>query len=90
MPLYLAALRMNGRSTEIPTYVTTITDELKKNPLVQLENALSLFDEGKYDQALPIFIAIRDQNPSADWAIEANDSIHAIEKINSQSGVVQP
>lgn len=92
VPLYLAALRMNGRSTEIPTYVTTLTDELKKNPLVQLENALSLFDEGKYDQALPIFIAIRDQNPSADWAIEANDSIHAIEKINSQnsqSGFIQ-
>lgn len=81
---------MNGRTAEIPAYIATLTDELKKNPLVQLENALSLFDEGKYDQALPIFIAIRDQNPSADWSIEANDSIYAIEKINSQSGVVQP
>ncbi len=86
----MAALRINGRSTEIPEYISTLSDELKKNPLIQLEQAISLFDEEKYDQALPIFIMIRDQNPSTDWAIEANDSIHAIEKINSQSGTIQP
>ncbi len=90
IPLYLTALRINGRALEIPEYIASLTDEIKKNPLIQLEYALSLFDEGKYEQALPVFITLRDQNSSADWAIEANDAISAIEKINSQSGMIQP
>lgn len=71
IPLYLSALRLNDKSAEIAVFVSTLPEELQKNPLVQLEHAISLYEIGNIDQALPIFTAIQELDSTVDWAIEA-------------------
>lgn len=89
IPLYLSALRLNDRATEITTYVDTLPDDLAKNPLIQLEYAIALYEEGNFDRAFPIFTAIHDLDPTVDWAIEAGEYIRIIETYKSQSGSIQ-
>lgn len=89
-PLYIASLRLNGRSQEIPPYIHTLSDELARHPLIQLEYATSMLDEGNIAQALPIFTAIRDQDPTTDWGIEAASHIQQITSLQNQTGSVQP
>jgi tetratricopeptide (TPR) repeat protein len=89
IPLYLSALRLNGKSAEIPDYIHSLTDELAANPLIQLEYATSMLDTGKIEQALPIFTAIRDQDPTSDWGIEAASQIRAIAWLHNQTESVQ-
>jgi tetratricopeptide (TPR) repeat protein len=88
-PLYISALRLNGRSREIPTYIHSLSDELAGHPLIQLEYAMSMIDDGHSDQALPILTAIRDQDPTTDWGIEAASQIRQITALQNQTGVVQ-
>jgi hypothetical protein len=88
-PLYIASLRLNGRSHEIPPYIRTLSDALAWHPLIQLEYATSMLDEGNIVQALPIFTAIRDQDPTTDWGIEAASYIQQITAIQSQTGSLQ-
>ncbi len=89
IPLYLSALRLNGKSSEIPDYIHTLSDELAGNPLIQLEYATSMLDSGQIDRALPIFTSIRDQDPTTDWGIEAANQIRTITSLQSQTGSVQ-
>ena len=84
-PLYISALRLNGRSHEIPPYIQTLSDELASNPLIQLEYATSMIDESKIEQALPILRAIRDQDPTTDWGIEAASQIDQIIALEQQT-----
>jgi len=63
IPLYLSSLRLNGRSFEIPHYFRTLADDLRDNPLIQLEYAISMVDIGQLDQALALFTSVRDQDP---------------------------
>lgn len=88
-PLYISALRLNGRSHEIPSYIQTLSDELAGHPLIQLEYATSMLDEGKIDQALPILRVIRDQDSTTDWGIEAANQIDQIIALQNQTGSVQ-
>jgi hypothetical protein len=88
-PLYISALRLNGRSHEIPPYIQTLSDDLAGHPLIQLEYATSMIDDGRIDQALPIFTQIRDQDPTTDWGIEAANQINQITSLQNQTGSVQ-
>ncbi len=90
IPLYLSALRLNGKSSEIPDYIHTLSDELAGNPLIQLEYATSMLDSGQIDRALPIFTAIRDQDPTTDWGIEAANQVRMIASLQNQTGTTQP
>lgn len=82
-------MRLNDKSTDITTYVATLSGDLAKNPLIQLEYAIALYEEGNLDQALPIFTAIHEFDPSVDWAIEAGEYIRTIESRKNQSGSLQ-
>lgn len=84
-PLYLTALRVNGKTRDIPPYIATLPTELLHHPLVQLEYATSLFDAAQIEQALPIFKAIRDLDPHTDWGLEAANYIQNIEALMNQS-----
>ncbi len=86
VPLYISALRLNGRSEEIPPYIHTLTDELAWHPLIQLEYAKSMLDEGKIVEALPIFMSIRNQDPTTDWGMEAASEIQHITILQNQTG----
>lgn len=88
-PLYLSALRLNDKASEIPVFVSTLPDDLQKNPLIQLEHAISLYELGQVDIALPIFTAIHELDSTVDWAIEAGEYIRAIEAYKSQTGAIQ-
>lgn len=69
--------------------MNSLTEDLQKNPLVQLEYAIALYEEGNLDQALPIFTAVHDIDPTVDWAIEAGDYIRTIQAKKTQSGSTQ-
>lgn len=88
-PLYLSALRLNGKSNDIPRYIDTLESDTAKSPLVQLEYALSLVDTWASEQAIPILLAIRDLDPTTDWGIEADTTLRNIEFMRSQSGTIQ-
>ena len=79
IPLYLSALRLNGRSQEIPEYIKTLTGAIAQSPFIQLEYAIAKIESGHPDEALPILIAIQQLDPSTDWGIEAANYIQAIE-----------
>ena len=82
-------MRLNDKSSDIPVIVSGLPDELQKNPLIQLEHAISLYELGQVDDALPIFTAIHELDSTVDWAIEAGEYIRAIEAYKSQTGSIQ-
>ena len=84
-PLYISALRLNGRSHEIPPYIQTLSDELAGHPLIQLEYATSMINDDRLDQARSILTAIRDQDPTTDWGIEAASQIDQITILQNQT-----
>jgi predicted Zn-dependent protease len=90
IPLYLSSLRLNGKSSEIPDYIHTLSDELAGHPLIQLEYATSMLDSGQIDRALPILTQVRDQDPTTDWGIEAANQINMITSLQNQTGTIQP
>lgn len=67
IPLYLTALRINGKLPESLSYVESLGSDLRKNPLIELEYAIALYESGRYDDALPIFESIEDLDATADW-----------------------
>lgn len=79
MPLYLSALRINGKFTDTVTYVEKLPDDVAMNPLVQLEYAIALHEIGDNAKALPIFTTISQVDTTSDWAIEASDYIKIIQ-----------
>lgn len=89
IPLYLSALRLNGKTQEIPIYIKTLSDELAQSPLIQLEYAIVRLESGYPEEALPILIAIQQLDPSTDWGIEAANYIQAIETKKTQNQPTQ-
>ncbi len=85
MPLYLSALRINGKFHDTITYVQSLTDELSSNPLVQLEYAIALYESGDMSQALSIFTLIASLDPLSDWSIEASQYIRLIGSVSKKS-----
>jgi hypothetical protein len=79
MPLYLSALRINGKFTDTVTYVEKLPDDVAMNPLVQLEYAIALHEIGDNATALPIFTTISQVDTTSDWSIEASDYIKIIQ-----------
>jgi hypothetical protein len=47
--------------------VESLGSDLRKNPLIELEYAIALYESGRYDDALPIFESIEDLDATADW-----------------------
>ena len=47
-----------------------------------------MLDDNQLEQALSIFTAIRDQDPTTDWGIEAASYIQQITAMQSQTGSV--
>ncbi|MBC7503517.1 hypothetical protein H7169_00940 [Candidatus Gracilibacteria bacterium] len=89
IPLYLSALRLNGKTQEIPIYIKTLSDELAQSPLIQLEYAIVRLESGYPEEALPILIAIQQLDPSTDWGIEAANYIQTIETKKTQNQPTQ-
>ena len=81
---------MNDKSNEVINYVSTLTGEIQKNPLIQLEYGMALYERGNKDEALSVFTSIHNGDPTLDWVIEAGNYIQSIEAQKSQSGMVQP
>ena len=89
MPLYLSALRINGKFTDTIAYVHSLSDEISVNPLIQLEYAIALYESGDIDQARSIFTTISGFDPLSDWAIEAREYIKIIETLQTKTGSIQ-
>lgn len=81
---------MNDKSNELINFVGTLTGEIQKNPLIQLEYGMALYGQGNLDQALAVFTSIQNGDPTLDWVIESNNYIHSIEAQKNQTGSVQP
>ena len=79
MPLYLSALRINGKFTDTISYVENLPDDVDMNPLVQLEYAIALHEIGDNEKALSIFTTISQVDTTSDWSIEASDYIKIIQ-----------
>lgn len=67
IPLYLQAMRTQGKMQDVLTYIAQLPSETRKNPLIQLERAISLYELGNLDDANDIFVSIYDLDQSADW-----------------------
>jgi hypothetical protein len=89
IPLYLSALRINGKAQEIKSFIHTLSDEIAQNPIIQLEYAISLYEDGSIDEALSVFTNIRDIDTTSDWWIEAANYIRVIEALKIHSGSLQ-
>lgn len=89
IPLYLSALRINGKAQEIKSFIHTLSDEIAQNPIIQLEYAISLYEDGSIDEALSVFTNIRDIDTTSDWWIEATNYIRVIEALKIHSGSLQ-
>lgn len=90
MPLYLSALRINGKFSDTISYVEALSSEISSNPLIQLEYAIALHELGQNNKAVSIFTSISELDPSSDWANEATEYIKIIQTIQTKSGSVQP
>lgn len=89
IPLYLSALRINGKSKEIKSFIQTLPSDLIKNPIIQLEYAIALYEDNFIDEALSIFRILSDTDATSDWGIEATNYIWAIEALRIHSGTLQ-
>jgi tetratricopeptide (TPR) repeat protein len=90
MPLYLSALRLNGRHDEAIKYIESLKDDVAtQNPIIQLEYAIALHESGFNDRALGIFMNLSESDPFSDWATEAQEYIQIINSIRSQSWFTQ-
>ena len=90
MPLYLSALRLNGRHDEAIKYIESLKDDVAaQNPIIQLEYAIALHESGFNDKALIIFMNLSESDPFSDWATEAQEYIQIINSIRSHSGFIQ-
>lgn len=90
IPLYLSALRINGKFHDTIEYVLSLDEENRLNPLVQLEYAIALYEAWKLKEALPIFDNIIEFGDDSDWAKEAQDYASLIEIQIAQSGSLGP
>lgn len=83
-PLYLQSLRANGKTTEALSYIDSLGDAYKNNPLIALEKAISLYDVGKYDDAESLFLSLVELDSSSEWSDEANNYIMIIASLKTQ------
>ncbi len=89
IPLYLSAMRLNGKFMNTIQYVSTLPEEIALNPLIQLEYAIALHESGDNDNALNIFTSIAELGNTSDWSKEAIEYISIIETLQVNSGSLQ-
>jgi len=81
--LYITTTRLVGKTADIPIYFHTLSQNVLDSPVVRLEQAILLFNEGQNDDALKIFREIYALDEDADFAREAENYIQFIESNNT-------
>lgn len=77
-PLYLQSLRLVNKKTEANIVISGLPAEIASLPMVQLEKAILLFDEKKYNEAKQIFEELVAYDESLDFGIEAKNYLERI------------
>lgn len=77
--LYLTALRTSGKLQDAQEHIYTLPESMLDQPIVLLEKAILLLEyQGDLASAKKVFESVRDIDPFADFAIEAENYIQFI------------
>jgi len=81
IPLYVQSLRLVGKLQEASEYIASLPSDTQELPLLQLEKAILLYQQGHIGEAKRIFSALVEFDQVADFSLEAERYLAIIGQI---------